>query len=372
MIAAFIMVYCAAIVIVFKVFKVKPRPVPIAVAISVGVLFIGAILIGWQFSAPVSKRATLSRYMVEIVPQVTGTIKEIHAQPNVPLKKGQDILFTIEPDLFQYQVDQSLARLTSARKNSDQLQAAVEEATAAVKSANADVVLAKAELDSALAIQKENVGAVAELRVLGQQTKYDVAALRVEQATSGQSQAQFALESALENLKGIEADLKTARFNLAQCIVKAPADGFVTSWSVREGTRVSSLKFASLATFIDTSETFLVATFPQNLLKNVEPGNSVDVAFKSLPGQVVTGTVETVIQATGEGQFTPDGNLAVAADVGSKGYLVVKIRLDDKATADRLPVGAAGAVAIYTDSGKPFQIISRVYTRMLCWLNYLP
>ncbi len=79
-----------------------------------------------------------------------------------------------------------------------------------------------------------------------------------------------------------------------------------------------------------------------------------------------------MVEATGEGQFAPTGDLPVAADVGSKGSLLVKIRLDDEATGATLPVGAAGAVAIYTESGKPFQVISKVYMRMLCWLNYLP
>ena len=50
----------------------------------------------------------------------------------------------------------------------------------------------------------------------------------------------------------------------------------------------------------------------------------------------------------------------------------MKIRLDDEAAGAKLPVGAAGAVAIYTDSGRSFQVISKVYMRMLCWLNYLP
>ena len=135
---------------------------------------------------------------------------------------------------------------------------------------------------------------------------------------------------------------------------------------------MSSLKVASIGTFVDTTETFILANYPQNLLKNVKSGDPVDVAFKSSPGRVVTGKVEIVVEATGEGQFAPTGDLLVAADVGSKGSLLVKFRLDDEATAAALPVGGAGAVAIYTQSGKPFQIISKVYMRMLCLLNHLP
>ncbi len=178
MISAFTIIYCTAILVVFKVFKVKPRPVPIAVAVVVGVVFIGAIFIGWQFSAPVSKSITVSRYVVQIVPEVTGTIKEIQAQPNVLLKKDRDLLFEIDPELFQYEVDQYTARLAAAQKSVSQLQAGVEEAASTLKKSKADIVLAKAELDSALAIQKDNAGAIAELRVIAQQTNYNLSRSR--------------------------------------------------------------------------------------------------------------------------------------------------------------------------------------------------
>ena len=74
----------------------------------------------------------------------------------------------------------------------------------------------------------------------------------------------------------------------------------------------------------------------------------------------------------GEGQFTTGGKLPSAAVVGSPGLLAVKIRLDDKAAADGLEMGAPGTVAIYTDWGKPFHVISKVTVRMQKWLYFLP
>ena len=71
------------------------------------------------------------------------------------------------------------------------------------------------------------------------------------------------------------------------------------------------------------------------------------------------------------GQLSASG-APIAADVGSEGALLVKIRLDDEDQLASLPVGAAGAVTIYTDVGKPFHVISKVYIRMQCWQYYLP
>ncbi len=52
--------------------------------------------------------------------------------------------------------------------------------------------------------------------------------------------------------------------------------------------------------------------------------------------------------------------------------LAVKIRLDDEDAAKNLELGTAGTVAIYTDWGKPFAIISKVSVRMQKWIYYLP
>jgi len=372
MIAAFVIIYSLAILIVFKGFKIKPRPIPIAVAVVIGVVFIGAIVIGWQFSAPVSKNTTVVRYVVQLVPEVTGTIKTIHAEPNAPLIGGRDLLFEIDSELYRYEVDRHTARLGSARQTVMQSEAALEATAASVKQSEAEYALAKAEVDTAVSMQRADAGAVAELRVTSKRQKFKAAEATVAQAIARRKEAGFALEAAKENIRTIEAELDIAKYNLEKCTVTAPADGFVTYWSMREGTRVSSMRNASIGTFIDTSDAFILANYPQHLLKNVKPGDAVDIAFMSLPGQVVTGTVETLIGATGEGQFAPTGNIPVAADVGSRGSLLVKIRLDDEAAGAQLPLGAGGAVAIFTTTGKPFQAVSKIYMRMTAWLFYLP
>jgi len=170
----------------------------------------------------------------------------------------------------------------------------------------------------------------------------------------------------------VEAQLKTAQFDLQQCIVTAPADGFITNWEIREGTFVVPMPFAAAGTFIDTSETFVAASFPAQMLMHVKPGQDVEMAFSSMPGRLYRGKVDTVIQASGEGQFTTGGKLPSAAAVGSHGFLAVKIRFSDENSIDDVEMGSAGIVAIYTDWGKPFDMISKVTVRMKKWLYFLP
>ena len=68
----------------------------------------------------------------------------------------------------------------------------------------------------------------------------------------------------------------------------------------------------------------------------------------------------------------PDGTLPEAANIGSKGFLAVRIRLDDEQLAKELPLGAAGTTTIYSDFGKPFHLISKITIRIKGWMYYLP
>lgn len=51
--------------------------------------------------------------------------------------------------------------------------------------------------------------------------------------------------------------------------------------------------------------------------------------------------------------------------------LGVRIQLEPDAMLDRLPAGAIGDVAIYSDAGKPTHLIRKVMLRMTAFLNYV-
>jgi len=114
----------------------------------------------------------------------------------------------------------------------------------------------------------------------------------------------------------------------------------------------------------------VAAVFPQNLVRNVEKGDLVEFAFKSTPGQIATGKVDAVVEYTGEGQLDVSSAIPVVATLGSKGFLVVRIKLDDEELAKQLPMGGAGTTAIYTKVGGPFHVISKVVIHMKAWTNY--
>jgi multidrug resistance efflux pump len=149
----------------------------------------------------------------------------------------------------------------------------------------------------------------------------------------------------------------------------APADGYIFDWVVQEGSMLVPYTLAAAGIYINTEETNEIASFPQNYLMNVEPGDDVELIFDPYPGRLFKGTVDFIIPVTGEGEFLPNKQIPYAAKIGSYGMLAVKITLSDPDI--KLPMGAGGDVAIYTKYVKPLQIFSRVTIRMKKWMMFV-
>jgi multidrug resistance efflux pump len=426
MIAFLTIVYTGIVVLLFKLKLIKPRPVPIAGVVVAGALLLLGVVVAWWLCAPMSAHTVTTQYVVQLVPYVKGQVKQVRAQANQPVKKG-DLLLEIDPAPYQYTVNQLEAQLQAseetvkekqagleaadaavvkARAGVSQAQAGFDESKAAVANARADLNKARAQDDLkkteeqiALNLQKMDPSAISVLRVSQAVQDRAAADAAVTQAEAGVTQAQaaqlqaeaglagarsaqqqaeasarqaaFTLKVAQSNVPAFQAQLANARFDLAQCRMTAPADGYVVNWQVQQGTMLVPMPLAAAGTFICTSETTVVASFPQNHLRYVQPGDKVEVVLDPYPGQLFQGEVDTVIPATGEGQYSPSGTIPEAAKVGSQGYLAVKIHLSGDSPRPDLPLGAGRTVAIYTDYGKPVHVISKVAIRMKKWLLYV-
>ena len=370
MIAVLVTIYAAIVLLLFKLKLLKPRPYPIALVVLAGVFVIGGVVAVWMLSAPISTKLVTSQYVVALVPYVKGQVLRVHARANQPMNKG-DLLLEINPEPYQNAVDQLEAQLNAARSNVEAAQAAASTAQAAVSKARASDSLAKTKERIALNIQRREVAAISTLKVAEATQQRVEADAAVDQTEASARQAAFAVQVAQGNATALEAQLREARFNLAQCKMTAPADGYVVNWEVQPGTMLVPAPVAAAGTFVSTADIFLVAVFPQNYLMHVQPGDDVEVVLDPHPGLLFTAKVDSVIPASGGGQFTTSGKIPNAADVGSSGVYAVKILFTDAAVARKLSLGSGGTVAIYTKWGKPAHIVSKITIRMKKWLLYV-
>jgi multidrug resistance efflux pump len=157
------------------------------------------------------------------MPNVKGRVIEVPVEPNAPLKQG-DILFKIDPQPYQYVVDQKKALLAEAEQNVNQLKAAYDQALANVEKVNVQVKLAQEEYDRQAQLFQKQVVAQAAL---------DVATRNIDAAKQGLAAAQAAAENARlayeseiggvnTTVARLQAELSDAEFNLEQTITRAP------------------------------------------------------------------------------------------------------------------------------------------------------
>jgi membrane fusion protein, multidrug efflux system len=384
MIAFLIVIYVAAVLVLFKVMHIKPTAYLVASMILVGVFMIGGVVVVWTQAAPITEKMVTSQYVVQLVPYVKGQVKTIHAQANQPLKKG-DLLLEIDPAPYQYTVSQVEAQLLASKANVKQAEAGVVTANAAVPNAQANLAKAKAADDLAktqeqiaLNIQRADKAAISVLNVAKAMQERQEADAAVQQAEAGVTQAQAsaqqaaaAVQVAESNVPVVEAQLEDARFNLAQCKMTAPGDGYVINWQVQVGTMLVPAPLAAAGTFVNVSDIAVAAVFPQNWLANVQPGDDVEMVLNPYPGRLFLGKVDYVIPASGGGQFTTSGTIPNAARIGSDGLYAVRINFSDEVVARKLSLGSGGSAVIYTKAGKPTHVISKVAIRMKKWLLYV-
>ena len=97
--------------LVFKKLKLVPvTTYTVCTAILGGVVILGLLFISLSIFHPVSHDGRMYAPVVQIVPQVRGTVIEVPVEANKPVKKG-DVLFKIDPQPYKIEVDRLRASL---------------------------------------------------------------------------------------------------------------------------------------------------------------------------------------------------------------------------------------------------------------------
>jgi multidrug resistance efflux pump len=298
----------------------------VTVFVGIGVILIAGIVFAWWSFAPTSADARVFRYVIPIVPNVKGPVIDVPVEALVTLQKG-DLLYQIDPAPYQYRVDQ--------------LNASIEQAKAQKR-------LAKIEVDRARGLVKASAGAQSEL---------------------DRWNAELAIADAA--IASLVAQLSTAQWELDSTAVRAPDSGTVVNLQLREGGYVTSIPSMAAMTFISDYGPLILASFSQSASRYIHVGDPIEIVFTFMPGQIFSGKVSGIARVSGQTQLTPSGQLPTMTGQPETGRWAVRAELEDSVLAKNLPQSAAGTIAVYTDKGKPFHVISKVVMRMQAWLGYL-
>jgi multidrug resistance efflux pump len=276
-------------------------------------LLLLVLFVPMQWGAPAGA-VRLYQSVIEIVPSVNGEVTDIMVKPLVPVEGGE-VLFRIDPTQYQANVDRFKAQ----------------------------IALSSANLERAIEIMNRGVGRQADI---------DIYRAEVDSAT---------------------AQLQNAEWELERTNVRAPGSGKVVGLSLRPGQRVSNLPLRSWVAFVEDDSSRLAVGIPQSRLRYVKQGQKADVVLRMFPGETLSATVTGIINVNSAAQLQPSG---ILPDVPSMQDPVlpfgVILELDNPSIdLAKIPGGATGTAAIYTDSVVATHLIRKVMMRMEAWLNYV-
>ncbi|MBL6692234.1 MAG: HlyD family secretion protein [Pseudomonadales bacterium] len=304
------LIYCALLAILVKL-KIVPLNLWWKLSPLILLVFLNIVMfVPMQFWAPAGPVVVVQN-SVAVVSNVAGQVTEVAVEPNQSVKRG-DLLLKLDKEPFMAARDQLAAQLELA-----------------------EIQLADSEI------------------------------LIKQQAIS-----QSRLDRDRAQVKQLRAALRGAQYNLDQTEIRATVDGFVTNLGVRPGARVATLPLAPVMTIVEDDTPMFVAQIPQSYLRYVQEGLEAEVTLKMFPGTTFAGEVDYVINATAQGQVSPNGTMVAPRDLQAV-PMGVRVRLEEGELPGNLPAGAIGDVAIYSEVGRPTHIIRKVMIRMTSFVNYV-
>ncbi len=327
MIAFISICYASLYILIFnKLGLLKKTAGNICAFAGVGVVMIGAIVFMWYTFSPISADARMFRHIIPIVPNVKGQVVDVPVEALKPLQEG-DVLFQIDPEPYEISVRQLEAQ---------------------VQRAEAEWRLAKINRDRAEKLVQVQASAQVDLDIW----------------TANMDAAAAAIASG-------NAQLDNARWQLDETTVRAPHDGYVVNLQLRPGNYVTNIPLASSLAFVSRESDIVLASFSQSAVRKINVGDGADLVFTNRPGETFQGEVVRIVGLSGQSQLAASGQLPTLTGAPVTDRWGVLISLEDEELARTLPQGTGGTVAIYTQSGKPVHVISKVAMRISAWLGYL-
>ncbi len=313
---------------------------------------------------------------------VIGQIEKIYVHPNQDVNKG-DKLFTVDTEGFERELglkkgeikvyeeklrgDEKDLEVKAALLQTSILE--IEGAKEKIKNKILEVNLAKnnynrikrqsdalkgsvseADLEDSLTTLNLRKGQVDDLRIELQKTE----ASRIK-TEADLEKAYIKISETKQSIKKINDEVALLAWKIETATLKAPTDGFVTNFIVREGQFAGRIP----RMYMYTNEKYVLLIINHQGIRNIKPGQYAEFATPVYPGKVFKGEVQAVVEATGESQGSLSTQEQSVAQTLAKNrrnkYHFVRIELDESEGYD-IPLGSSGIG--WVDAEKPHEALS--------------
>ena len=350
----------------------KPMRRRVLVALGVcGVLLLYHIIA--DLFTPYTNQAYVQAFVVEIAPEVAGTVVEVAVKDNQKVSAG-DKLFRVDPARFEIAVQRAEAALAQAGQT-------IGASTSEIASAQAKVTAAESVLENARVQNARTLELVSSGMMSPAAKDKAVAALQTAEADTTRARAD--LDAARKRLgprgadnpqiRAAAADLAKAQLDLARSMVRAPSDGLITNLKLSIGQYVSA--GAPVMTFIDTRTGWLVAEMTEKSLTNLRRGNRAAATLAGAPGHVYAMRVESVGFGVSQGSSTDGTGLPTISE--QKGWVRPQQRFPvllvptEPVPLEAIRVGSLASAVVYTGDSFVLNTIAALVLRVASLLGYI-
>lgn len=286
-----------------------------ATKIAIGAAAIAAILVilyAWGLPpfAP-SEQETDNAYVrgqvTVISPQVSGYVTSVPVQDFQMVKAGQ-ILATIDDRIYRARVAQAEANVAAQSASLSNSQQSERARGAALSGQEAGIANATAQLAKARADMRRADALVADGSISARE--HDQTRAAEQQALAALRQATAARDAGREDVQsvrvgrggleagveGAKAQLRLARIDLDNSIIRAPVAGQLSELGVRNGAYVTA---GTQLMYLVPHAKWVVANFKEAQTRDMRIGQPVRFRVDALGGAVLKGHVQNIAPAAG-------------------------------------------------------------------------
>src|SRR5262245_37139558 len=325
-------------------------------AIIAGALVLAVVVIGRVVRHPQTDDATVMADVINVVPEVSGRIVELHVVDNQAVKQG-DLLFLIDPRSYEYAVEHSRADVQALDAEIDLTGRRIQGQEYATAAARAAVQRAEAQARNAADTYNRLVP-------LAQQEF--VTADKLDQARASKLSMEASLDEARRKMMQAEKDvgdlnslrakrdaaaaaLGKAELDLSHTRVEAPFDALVVNLHTAVGQFVTPGPLPVFA-LVDRRHWYVLAKCRESELDRIAPGMAAEVYLMADPRRRFRGTVQGIGWAVNsEDERIMPGIPMIRRElnwVHIAQRFPVRIDIDDPQPADAFRVGASAVTIV--------------------------
>lgn len=293
--------------------------------------------------------AFVEAHIIKVSPRVAGRVIDVAVHDNEPVKKG-DLLLKLDPSSYQAAVDAAEAQLSAARDQVGVLKARYKGLTAQIQSAQTQVAYLVREVKRNGPLAQKSVVTNAHLDALTTQlsrAREEVNSLKAQREQVLAELGGDPDEPVAQNAQYLKAKahLKSAKLDLADTEVDAPATGIVGHLEVRPGDTLAVGQPAF--PLVDTAKYWIKANFKETALTHMHPGQPVTITVDAYPNHTWKGKVESLSPGSGEvfSLLPPQNSSGNWVKVTQR--IPVRISIDNAGSGPVLRAGMSAEVSVY-------------------------